>query len=283
MDLFSYALEHYHTYPHLLGYYYMNDLTLDIIKEINTYDFVFISSDFAIPIPQCKALQFMTSAENNSTYFWLSQDYSTYKPLPPSEYTEIPTVGFVGRIPIFKLSDGSHQLHKGFEYRYNSYMALLNSSTICCDFHPRFEPLGDSAGFWNDTIPNKEKFEPLFKTNMLANQYNLCARGNANWSLRFFETLAYGRIPIYIESGGQVPRQWVDGPLSLRKEKLPFVYINNLNTIETDIIKFHHNIHDIELTQQQCREFYDYHCSHESQIHAFDSMNWTQIKKSGKP
>jgi hypothetical protein len=201
MNLFEYASTKCKVHPEILGYYYMNNLTPNKLNELNKSDFVFISSDFAVPILGCTAKQFMTSAEYPDSYMWLLQDYSSLSQFPASELTDIPTIGFVGRCPVFRMPDGSNQLHRGFKPRYKALQALMQSNDICTDFHIRSDPAGDSCGFWNTSLPNYKRDGPLFKTNMLANQYQVCARGNANWSLRFFETLAYGRIPVYVESG----------------------------------------------------------------------------------
>ncbi len=163
MNLFNHALLHYNTYPEILGYFYYQE---PADPKINDYDFVFIQSDISMPIADCSAHQLMTSSDSPDTTMWLAHDYIDYTPLPPSEYTEIPTVGFVGRCPIFQ-RDGKSVLHRGFEARHQVLSALSQSPDICSDFHIRYQPTGDSAGFWNSTVPDFKKNQPLFKTNML--------------------------------------------------------------------------------------------------------------------
>ena len=242
VNLFEWAIgEGYLVYPEILGYHYIEDIQRHpgMLDEINCYDMVFISSDHADPIPGCRAVQMMTSAEYDGTFMWMLQDYTDYQQLPHSEYTEVPTVGFVGRCPIFVNDIGEKLLHRGFEPRYYALSEIIQSQKVCNDFHIRFIPEGDSAGFWNESLPSYVKDQPLFKTNMLANQYQVCARGNANWSLRFFETLAYGRIPVYVESGGKTPADYYFGELNKRVEELPFVYVVDPKDIEWEILKFH--------------------------------------------
>jgi hypothetical protein len=180
--------------------------------------------------------------------------------LSPSEYTEVPTVGFVGRCPH---RDGKYLLH-GFEERFTALAILEHSKNICTDFHIRKEETGDSSGFWNQSMPDYKKNGPIFRTNMLANQYQVCARGNANWSIRFYETLASGRIPVYINTGGKFP---IDQEFS--KLSVPFVWVDNIMNIEHDILEFHAT-HNLEETQQLCREFFIGHFSQEAQIRLFD-------------
>ncbi len=240
-------------YPEILGYYYYRE---PIPEDLKNYDMVFITSDIPKPLP-VKIVQFHTSAERKypGTYSWLPTDNwdQIYPQLPPSEPTEIPTVGFVGRCPVI-----NGQIHRGFEERYEALRALLKSSEVCADFHIRTGTEGSACGFYPQ-LPDdlRKKDGPLFKTNMPANQYQLCARGNANWSIRFYETLAYGRIPIYIESGGHLAfdafydyfgylPQWNN-----TYNKCPFVYVDNLDNLEETLISFHES-RDIEEMQIQC-------------------------------
>ena len=281
MSLFDYVLEHYSVYPHCLGYNYIQEIENNpqLVDLINSYHFVFVSSDFAVPIYGNVAYQFMTSAESQSSFMWLEQDYSHVEPFPRSEWTDVPTVGFVGRVPVFEvpteIKGGGmgtmKMLHKGFEPRLEALNALNKSNEICCDFHVRMAPEGDSCGFWNESHPDFKRHGPLFKTNMLANQYQVCARGNANWSLRFYETLAAGRIPVYVESGGRTAADWWYGELKERKDELPFVYVEKIEDIEWEILKFHNSIDSIAEIQQLCVDFYHENYSYNAQIAAFES------------
>ena len=281
MSLFDYVKENYSCYKECLGYYYQADLELhpEKLDEINRCDFVFVESDYAEPIEGCLATLFMTSAEHPDTRMWLSRDYSSYPQLPHSEWTDVPTVGFVGRLPIFHVpveNDGKKSvqqvLHKGFMERAMALQLLGESNEVCSDFHVRYKPEGDSCGFWNDTLPGFKKSGPLFKTNMLANQYQVCARGNANWSLRFFETLAWGRIPVYVESGGMTPADWWYGKLQDRLDDFPGVYVKDVNDIEWEILKYHNSIDSLAEMQDLCRAWYIDNYSTHAQVAAFDAM-----------
>ena len=288
MSLFDYVKENYSCYKECLGYYYQTDLAShpEILDEINDCDFVFVESDYAEPIEGCFATQFMTSAECPYTAMWLRQDYSSYLQLPHSEWTDVPTVGFVGRVPVFTIPRGDadcapdgcksdvpiQALHKGFMERAMALQLLGESTEVCSDFHVRYKPEGDSCGFWNDTLPGFKKSGPLFKTNMLANQYQVCARGNANWSLRFFETMAYGRIPVYVESGGMTPADWWYGKLQDRLDDFPGVYVKDVNDIEWEILKYHNSIDSLAEMQDLCRAWYIDNYSTVAQVAAFDAM-----------
>lgn len=264
----DYVMKHYNAYPEILRYYYFRE---PFKPEINNYDFVFVSSDIAVPMKNCTAKQFMTGSETPDTYSWLEWDFAHIKCFNPISPEDIPTVGFVGRCPLFDEPSGQQGgsqkvLHRGFEPRYNALDVLQKSSKICTDFHIRFNPEGDSAGFWNDSMAKLHPDEiPLFKLNMRSNVYTLCARGNSNWSVRFYETLAYGRIPIYIESGGKVPF------INLSDRELPFVYNTNIKNLESDVLTFHET-HDLKRCQIECHKFYVSNFTQFAQIRAFDNL-----------
>lgn len=54
---------------------------------------------------------------------------------------------------------------------------------------------------------NKEthKTTTEFYNNILESQYILCVRGAGNFSVRFYETLMMGRIPLYVHTDGYLP------------------------------------------------------------------------------
>ncbi len=249
-------------YPEILGYYYYREPIPEDLKE---YDFVFITSDIPRPLP-VKIVQFHTSAETKypGTYSWLPTDGwdQIYQQLPPSEPTEIPCVGFVGRCPVI-----NGQIHRGFEERFKALETLSRSPNVCMDFHIRTGVEGSACGFYPqlpDDLKNKDA--PLFKNNMLANQYQVCARGNANWSLRFYETLAYGRIPIYIESGGKLPfGEWRDYSQSLYQ----FVYVKDISKLEENLLTFHKK-YSIMDAQTNCRLLFKHCFSVEGQVLTFE-------------
>lgn len=278
MGLFEFVKNNCSCYPDVLGYHYIADILETnppkvSLDELNDYEFVFVSSDFAIPIPGFVGFQFMTSSDSPESWMWLQQDFSNLVQMPSSEWTEVPSVGFVGRLPVLVDNENNVRLHNGFQSRFQSLKALSDSEWVCCDFHIHQTPDGDSAGFWNKTRPDYQKNAPLFKNNMLANQYQLCARGNANWSLRFYETLAYGRIPVYVESGGKFPVQV--GGINDFEELVggfPFPVVFDIADIEKTILEFHEGLRNqdgLVEAQKACAVFYDEWFSQEAQIREF--------------
>ena len=60
------------------------------------------------------------------------------------------------------------------------------------------------AGISNK-IDQKKNTEEEFKNNIQNNLFTFCMRGGGNFSVRFYETLASGRIPFYLDTDTQLP------------------------------------------------------------------------------
>ncbi len=54
--------------------------------------------------------------------------------------------------------------------------------------------------------PNLEKFSSEFQESLSNSDYILCPRGFGNTSIRFYEALSAGRIPLLIRSGNELPK-----------------------------------------------------------------------------
>ena len=52
---------------------------------------------------------------------------------------------------------------------------------------------------------NKEKYKFQYWNNMLSTPFTLCVRGNGNFSVRFYEALAIGRIPVLFDTDCILP------------------------------------------------------------------------------
>ena len=103
---------------------------------------------------------------------------------------------------------------------------------------------------------------------MMINQYNLCVRGNGNFSHRFYETLASGRIPVYVNTGGKLP--W-DHIINYRPY---FVWVDDIKCMVEDVRRFHAT-HDIREAQKRCRELYDLTCSYSGWVNMFHQHHST--------
>jgi hypothetical protein len=54
-------------------------------------------------------------------------------------------------------------------------------------------------------LPDNHDYNSSFYDNMARNVYNLCCRGTENYSVRFYETLCMGRIPVVVDTDLVLP------------------------------------------------------------------------------
>ena len=94
-------------------------------------------------------------------------------------------------------------------------------------------------------IENKKK---IFNTCMVNSEFVFCPRGNGNFSIRFYEALKSGRIPVVYESDNIMPFN----KIVIWNE---ICVVTTINTIEQDIVNFHKNNDLIEI-QQKCKKIY---------------------------
>jgi hypothetical protein len=117
--------------------------------------------------------------------------------------------------------------------------------------------------FWgtqvNSLKKKKEKLE--FVTNMINSDYNLCARGQGNFSYRFYETLSCGRIPLFIDTDCVLP---YDFEIDYKKY---CVWVDQHELFQADKIlnNFHKNISDEDFIslQRNCRRLWQDYLSPE--------------------
>jgi hypothetical protein len=98
---------------------------------------------------------------------------------------------------------------------------------------------------------DKTKVTREFYNNMLDNLYTFCIRGVGNFSVRFYETLACGRIPILLNTDCRLP---LSNHINLKEH---CVIINETgispNEIAAEILKFHNSRSDDELVKLQAK------------------------------
>lgn len=111
------------------------------------------------------------------------------------------------------------------------------------------------ASFWGGN-PHDPTIIREFRENMASCEFNLCPRGNGNFSMRLYQTLSAGRIPIIVQTEAYLP--W--------EESIPWsdiaVIVHETDNIVEKIIEFWLS-HDIEKVQQQCYEQYQIHFNEE--------------------
>ena len=144
------------------------------------------------------------------------------------EITDKPKISFCG-------SKNSHSCR---ELLFNT---LENSEDILCNFNYINLPCNGAS----DPEIKQKSFN--FNENMKSSEFVFCPRGNGNFSIRFYETLLSGRIPVVVKSDNELPfNRYIDW------NKL-CVISENKDTLVEDIINFHKNNNLIKI-QKKCKE-----------------------------
>lgn len=112
------------------------------------------------------------------------------------------------------------------------------------------------AGETKDKSPHHPK-KLEFVNNILESDYTLCMRGGGNFSVRFYETLCLGRIPIFIDTDCLLPFQD-----EINYEGfLPWIQIENLPKAAEIIRNFHAQLSEQNYLklQNNCRQLWVKH------------------------
>lgn len=145
---------------------------------------------------------------------------------PPS-----PTIGFCGYVgsPLnilgYRLVGRFAKTH-GLRVRRRVLTAIRKTPGLHADFIGRTQFWGGSFSVWprrfrvlrnrllgrpTTTLPirvdtqRRQLVYQEFLDNLLGNAYNVCLRGAGNFSFRFYQTLAAGRIPLFINTDCALP------------------------------------------------------------------------------
>ena len=106
-----------------------------------------------------------------------------------------------------------------------------------------------------DKPKQMSSFTQDYFANIYDNDYTLCLRGYGNWSYRFYETLACGRIPVFIDTDCMLPLSlkinWKKYCVWVKQSELPF--------IGEKIIDFHSSLSNDEFIELQiaCRKLWE--------------------------
>ena len=119
------------------------------------------------------------------------------------------------------------------------------------------ERIKDTHGISSNFILRKSFAEGLrsndlnarlsFIDNITNNDYTFCMRGGGNYSLRFYETLCLGRIPLFINTNCVLP---FEGKIDWKNLCL-WVDESDLDRIGEKIIDFHSSITNKEFKERQ--------------------------------
>jgi hypothetical protein len=138
---------------------------------------------------------------------------------------EKPIVGFCGMAPhglVTEIKERLQVLMRNLKSRmgksHYDQQEVLSSSNLRYQTLQSFE---NDAGFSTNylirekyrggaqTPENRSKTTAEYYNNQIQSDLTICVRGVGNFSLRFFETLAMGRIPVFIDTDSPLPE--IDG------------------------------------------------------------------------
>jgi hypothetical protein len=120
---------------------------------------------------------------------------------------------------------------------------LQENGDIICDF---IMNNSNCCGSIDKQIDIKVK---IFNENLKKSEFTFCPRGNGNFSLRFYEALLTGRIPVVIKTDNELPfEKYIDW-------KEICVVVENEENLVQDIIKFHKSKNLIE-AQKKCKNIF---------------------------
>ena len=147
-------------------------------------------------------------------------------------------------------------------YRARAIIGLRNSKKIIPNFRLKnnfaFGPSGLNSGNTNES---NNDFRMNFVKNIIESDYTLCVRGIGNNSIRFFETLCCGRIPIFINTDSVLP---YDSVVEWKKVCI-WIEEKDIDNIDDIVTKFHNDIseEDFIYLQKKTRAIWEEYLSAE--------------------
>lgn len=203
----------------------INDKTFILPSFINDpYDSFFLNKKITIAKDNMPSIGFVGNA-NGSIYKWVKEFFIFFK------------INFNRAIGITFHDYQSFYPSSTKRFQYLSILQknpIINTSFI---FRKQYR-----AGA--KTEEQKKQTTLDFFENIYNNPYTFCMRGVGNFSVRFFETLALGRIPIVLDTDIQLP---LNNIVSWKKH---CVVVSEAN-FEKEIIEFHANLGEKEFQQIQ--------------------------------
>jgi len=139
----------------------------------------------------------------------------------------------------FKYPEDYHPFYPAGKNRYKLLQKIQKDQRIESDFIFRDKYLGG-----NNDKSTREKTTLEFFKNIQDNLYTFCLRGNGNFSVRFYEALIMGRIPVLIDTDVRLP-------LSDKIDWTKHCLIVSEDSIIQDLILFHTTKTEMELKQIQ--------------------------------
>lgn len=147
--------------------------------------------------------------------------------------------------------------HEGRRIRTQAIHVLSRSRQLRTHFVIRAAYHGGlfHRGIDNPDPQIKVSSQREFCANILESHYTLACRGGGNFSRRLYETLALGRIPVFIDTDCAMPcEEWVDW-----KQYCVWVEERELTRMPQRILEFHRSLSPEQFAEKQraCRQFWE--------------------------
>lgn len=140
--------------------------------------------------------------------------------------------------------------YKGQVLRHKMLESLKKSTLIDANFVIRNE----NVFLAEKNFDERRNRRLEFMKNMEESVYVLCVRGSGNYSYRFFETLACGRIPVFVDTDCVLPYDFkIDW-----KKYCVWVDEKDVAVLDEKIAEFHENLSEQEFAerQQECYQLW---------------------------
>lgn len=138
--------------------------------------------------------------------------------------------------------------HKGILFRRQALAALEKNQRI----HPNFTARASYSGHVKTMQGSPADIRREFVENLLGSDYALCVKGDANCSVRFYEALSLGRIPLFVDTACVLP---IEDTLNYR-DFCVFVDWRDVDRIGDILADFHAKLspEQFETMQRKARE-----------------------------
>lgn len=254
------------------------DKAIGFVKEANTYKLrviIEIPGDNGIDIPKdlnalvvrAQGYKSQLNSQHDIIPVFISDPLKTYyntTEISERSFEKKPVIGFCGQADksrlealkdVVKISlknilyylklkpETAHHVLASKYLRATMVYTFLKDKRVNSNFIIRKKY---RAGISSNEQKNKHKTTLEFFDNILNSDYVLCVRGAGNFSVRLYETLAMGRIPIFLNTDCMLPLSdtiaW--------KDHVVWVEYKERNQIVEKVLDFHSKLNESELNNQ---------------------------------
>lgn len=248
--------------------------------------FVFLGSDvdhYYVSIKNsiifCNTLYQSKRKNNEHGFTFFFEDFIAkyyHNQLPIREKTIVPTIGFCGFAPplaqkfgIYKIKEAlrlgmnylgfmkSFPSKSAHSYRARALLSILKSKKVKNNFIIRsnFGFGGPLGGLYPGGIKElNDSFREGYVKNIIDSDYTLCVRGYGNNSIRFFEALCCGKIPVFVNTDCVLPYDFIVD----WKKYCVWVEESEINKIPEKVLEFHNKMtpEEFKALQTQIRNIW---------------------------